>query len=375
MKDSTLQNGAFLLALVAVSAAFLFLLRPFYAAIFWAAALAVLFWPIHQSILARMPGRPSLASLASLLVCVLIAIIPIWLIALSVVQEIAQMYARYTQDGGSLSGQLREIGARTPPWMLEWLQRLGIDNMAGLQERAAQAAAQALQFVATQAVSIGQNTMQVLVTLAVMLYLLFFFFRDGERIVGLLERAIPMENAYIEGLAGRFTSVVKATIRGNLIVAMAQGGLGGVLFWAVGVPGAVLWGVVMTFLSLLPAVGAWLVWGPVAIWLLATGAIARGLVVIVVGALVIGVIDNLLRPILVGRETRMPDYLVLLSTLGGLAMFGLTGFVAGPMIAALFMAMWGFFISRRHPEPVALAGQDAAAPGPEPSGQIGRAHV
>ena len=372
MKDSTLQNGAFLLALVAVSAAFLFLLRPFYAAIFWAAALAVLFWPIHQSILARMPGRPSLASLASLLVCVLIAIIPIWLIALSVVQEIAQMYARYTQDGGSLSGQLREIGARTPPWMLEWLQRLGIDNMAGLQERAAQAAAQALQFVATQAVSIGQNTMQVLVTLAVMLYLLFFFFRDGERIVGLLERAIPMENAYIEGLAGRFTSVVKATIRGNLIVAMAQGGLGGVLLWGVGVPGAGMGGAGMTFLSLLPAVGAWLVWGPVAIWLLATGAIARGLVVIVVGALVIGVIDNLLRPILVGRETRMPDYLVLLSTLGGLAMFGLTGFVAGPMIAALFMAMWGFFISRRHPEPVALAGQDAAAPGPEPSGPPAR---
>jgi predicted PurR-regulated permease PerM len=349
MKDSTLQNGAFLLALTAVSVAFLFLLRPFYSAIFWAAALAVLFWPIQQAILARMPGRRTLASLSTLLICVLIVIIPIWLISMSVIQEVAQMYARFTQDGGTLGEQLRGIGARTPPWALEWLQRLGIDNMAALQDRAAQAAAQALQFVATQAVSIGQNTLQVLVTIAIMLYLLFFFFRDGERIVGLIEKALPMERAYIDGLAGRFTSVVKATIRGNLIVAMVQGGLGGILFWAVGVPGAVLWAVVMTFLSMLPAVGAWLVWGPVAIWLLATGSIAKGLVVIVVGAVVIGLIDNILRPILVGRETRMPDYLVLLSTLGGLAMFGLTGFVAGPMIAALFMALWGFFISRRHP--------------------------
>lgn len=373
MKDSTLQNGAFLLALVAVSAAFLFLLRPFYAAIFWAAALAVLFWPIHQRILARMPHRPSLASLATLLICVLIVIIPLWLITMSVVNELGQTYSRFTQEGGSLGEQLRGLGLRTPPWLLEWLPRLGIDNMAVLQERAAQAGAQALQFLAARAVGIGQNTLQVLVTLAVMLYLLFFFFRDGERIVELLERAIPMQSAYIDSLAGRFTSVVKATIRGNLIVAMVQGGLGGVLFWAVGVPGAVLWAVVMTFLSLLPAVGAWLVWGPVAIWLLATGEIARGVVVIVVGAVVIGLIDNLLRPILVGRETRMPDYLVLLSTLGGLAMFGLTGFVAGPMIAALFMAMWGFFISRRHASPAAGPGParpEVPAPGvQEPPGQ------
>lgn len=348
MNDSALQNRAFLLALAAVSVAFLILLRPFYSAIFWAAALAVLFWPAHQWILAKMPARPMLAALCTLLICVLIVIIPIWLIASSVVQELADVYNRFTREGGSLGDQLRDLGTRIPPWAYEWMQRLGIENMAALQERAAQVATQALQFLATQAVNIGQNTLQGVVTFVAMLYLLFFFFRDGERIISLLEKAIPMEATYIDSLAARFSSVVKATIRGNLIVAVVQGGLGGILFWAVGVPGAVLWAVVMTFLSLLPAVGAWLVWGPVAIYLLATGSIARGLVVVVVGAVVIGLIDNILRPILVGRETRMPDYLVLLSTLGGLAMFGLTGFVAGPMIAALFMAMWGFFISRRN---------------------------
>ena len=360
MPDSTLQNRGFLIALVAVSIAFLVLLRPFYTPIFWAAALAVLFWPTHAWLLARMPRRPALAALATLLVCLLIVIIPIWLITMSVVQEVAHFYAKLTQDGGTLATQLRGFGARVPPWAYEWLQRFGIDSMAGLQERAAQVAAQALQFLATRAVSIGQNTLQVLVGFAIMLYLLFFFFRDGERIVGLLEKAIPMDSAYVGTLAAKFTSVVKATIRGNLIVAAVQGAMGGILFWAVGVQGAVLWAVVMGFLSLLPAVGAWLVWGPVAIYLLATGEVLKGVIVIAVGAGVIGLVDNILRPILVGRETRMPDYLVLLSTLGGLAMFGLTGFVAGPMIAALFIALWDFFITRQ-------TAADAMAPAPDPA--------
>lgn len=362
MTSSSLQNRGFTIALVAVSIAFLALLRPFYTAIFWAAALAVLFWPTHARILARMPARPTLAALCTLLVCLLIVIIPIWLIAMSVVQEMAHLYTRLSQEGGGFGEQLRGLGGRVPPWTYEWLQRLGIDDMAALQERAAQLAAQALQFVATRAVSIGQNTLQVLVTFVIMLYLLFFCFRDGERIVGLLEKAIPMESGYVGTLAAKFTSVVKATIRGNLIVASVQGAMGGILFWAVGVPGALLWAVVMTFLSLLPAVGAWLVWGPVAVYLLATGAVAKGVVVVAVGAGVIGLVDNLLRPVLVGRETRMPDYLVLLSTLGGLAMFGLTGFVAGPMIAALFIAMWDFFITRLHPPEAAQPAPPEAPP-------------
>lgn len=369
MNDITLQNRAFAIALIAVSIGFLALLKPFYTAIFWAAALAVLFWPTHQRILARMPSRPMLAATCTLLICLLIVIIPIWLIAMSVVQEVASFYVRFTQDGSTLGDHVRGIGGRIPPWAHEWLERFGMDDMAGLQDRLSQVAGQALQFVATRAVSIGQNTLQVVVTFVLMLYLLFFFFRDGARIVELLEKAIPMERAYIGSLAEKFTSVVKATIRGNLIVACVQGAIGGVLFWAVGVPGALLWAVVMTFLSLLPAVGAWLVWAPVAIWLLATGSVIKGVIVIAVGAGVIGLIDNLLRPILVGRETRMPDYLVLLSTLGGLAMFGLTGFVAGPMIAALFIAMWDFFITRRNaPVPAPMPSPAPAAEDPPQRG-------
>jgi predicted PurR-regulated permease PerM len=126
-------------------------------------------------------------------------------------------------------------------------------------------------------------------------------------------------------------------------VAIAQGTLGGLAFWFLGVQGALLWAVLMAFLSLLPAVGAALIWGPVALYFLATGRIWQGLVLVFVGVFVIGLVDNILRPILVGKDTQMPDYIVLMSTIGGMALFGINGFVIGPVIAALFMAAWSLF--------------------------------
>jgi predicted PurR-regulated permease PerM len=124
---------------------------------------------------------------------------------------------------------------------------------------------------------------------------------------------------------------------------MVQGALGGFIFWALDIPGPVLWGVVMTVLSLIPIVGASLIWLPVGLYLLATGATTDGIILIAFGAIVIGLVDNILRPILVGRDTKMPDYLILLSTLGGFSVFGMTGFVLGPLIAALFLTFWEIF--------------------------------
>ena len=139
--------------------------------------------------------------------------------------------------------------------------------------------------------------------------------------------------------------MIRATVKGNVLVAAAQGALGGLIFWFLGVQAPLLWAVLMAFLSLLPAVGAALVWAPVAIYFLVTGAIWQGVVLIAFGVLVIGLVDNVLRPILVGKDTKMPDYVVLLSTLGGMALFGLNGFVIGPVIAALFIAAWDLFAS------------------------------
>ncbi|MEO5670916.1 MAG: AI-2E family transporter, partial [Ramlibacter sp.] len=136
-------------------------------------------------------------------------------------------------------------------------------------------------------------------------------------------------------------------VKGNVIVALVQGTLGGLAFWALGIQGALLWGSLMALLSLLPAVGAALVWGPVAAYLLSTGAVWQAVALTVWGVLVIGLVDNILRPILVGKETRMPDYLVLIATLGGLAVFGLNGFVIGPVIAAIFLVTWDIFVEVR----------------------------
>src|SRR5690606_13538687 len=181
-----------------------------------------------------------------------------------------------------------------------------------------------------------------------MLYLLFFLLREGKSLVELMVRALPMGDDRERMLFAKFAEVTRATVKGNMVVAIVQGSLGGIIFWILGIPGALLWAVVMAFCSLIPAVGAAIIWAPVAIYLLATGNYIQGIILVAFGAVVIGLVDNILRPILVGRDTKLPDYVVLLSTLGGLALFGINGFVIGPLIAALFFAFWGIFMREIH---------------------------
>ncbi|MND99148.1 putative inner membrane protein [compost metagenome] len=158
---------------------------------------------------------------------------------------------------------------------------------------------------------------------------------------------MPLAEQQKRRLQLKFNRVVRATVKGNLLVAVTQGALGGIIFWILDIPSALVWGVLMAFLSLLPAVGAGIVWAPVAVYFVATGAFWQGAVLAAYGVFVIGLVDNVLRPILVGKDTKMPDYLILVSTLGGLAVFGLNGFVIGPLIAALFMSSWAIFVSTK----------------------------
>src|SRR5690606_15255447 len=205
------------------------------------------------------------------------------------------------------------------------------------------------QYLATQAFNIGQDTFQFLVSFGIMLYLLFFLLRDGSLLSARLRAAIPLSDSRKIHLLRKFTTVIRATVKGNIAVAAAQGALGGVIFYILGIQGPVLWGVVMAFLSLLPAIGAGLVWAPVAIYFLVSGEVWQGVALALYGVLVIGMVDNVLRPLLVGKDTKMPDYVVLISTLGGMALFGLNGFVIGPLIAALFIACWALFSSDQRP--------------------------
>lgn len=349
--QTQLEQKAFLLLLALVSVAFFWLLLPFYGAVFWAVILAIVFQPLQRNLEWRFGTRSNLAAFLSVMVCIVIAIIPMSLILGALIREGTELVSQVQSGAIDPSSVLGNLQDSLPPWAQHWLDRFGIDNFEAARERLVELLRQASQAIASRALSIGQDTLRLFVSAGIMLYVLFFLFRDGRLIARNVRSAMPLSEEYNAQLTTRFAAVVRATVKGNIVIAVIQGTIGGVAFWLLGVKGALLWGTLMTFLSLLPAVGAALVWAPAAAYLILSGAIGKGIVLIVVGTLVIGLVDNLLRPVLVGRDTRMPDYVVLISTLGGISIFGINGFVIGPAIAALFVAAWALFSVTEQPAP------------------------
>lgn len=332
-----------MLLLVAASLALIAILLPFYAAIMWGLILALLFTPLQRWLLPRVGSRPTVAAIGTLLVVVIIVILPLTLVMLALAQQAAWVYQQL--QSGELNPALYFHRAfdRLPGWVTAVLDRLGLVNFATLQRRLTAAMAQGSQLVATQVFSLGQNTFDFLVSLFIALYLAFFLIRDGRAVVHTIGSVVPLAPAHRQQLWTKFAIVVKSTVKGNLLVAAIQGALGGLAFWVLGVSGALLWAVLMAALSLVPAVGAAIVWLPVAVYFLLTDAIWQGVSLAAWGLLVIGLVDNLLRPMLVGKDTLMPDYVVMISTVGGMAMFGINGFVLGPLIAAMFIAAWNIY--------------------------------
>ncbi|MGE7993524.1 AI-2E family transporter [Pseudomonas sp. NPDC089554] len=343
MNQDALQNKALAVLLALVSIAFVWILLPYYGAIFWAVILAILFAPMQRRLVLRFDRRRNLAAGVTLATCLLIAVLPVIVISILLVQEGALLYQRIESGQLDIAGYIELGKDMLPAFAQRWLDNLGMGNLDGLREKITEWATQGSQFLATQAFSFGQGTFEFLVSFGIMLYLLFFFLREGAELARKVRQAVPLPEQQKRRLQLKFSRVVRATVKGNLLVAITQGALGGLIFWVLGIPSVVVWAVLMAFLSLLPAVGAGIVWAPVAAYFLLTGAIWQGVVLTAFGVLVIGLVDNLLRPILVGKDTRMPDYLILISTLGGLAVFGLNGFVIGPLIAALFVSSWTIF--------------------------------
>jgi predicted PurR-regulated permease PerM len=266
-------------------------------------------------------------------------------VSTALVQEAAGIYQKMKAGEINFGQYFRQVFDTLPAWAHNLLERFGLTDFEAVQAAFSENALKASQFLASQALTFGQGTFDFLVSFFIMLYLLFFLLRDGDAIMARMREAIPLRRSQQRELLDKFNVVIRATVKGNLVVAIVQGILGGLIFWILDIRGALLWGVLMAVLSLLPAVGTALVWGPVAIWLLATGSLTQGIILIAFGVLVIGLVDNVLRPILVGKDTKMPDYVVLISTLGGLAVFGVTGFIIGPVIAAVFIAAWDIFSS------------------------------
>ncbi|MGE4371966.1 MAG: AI-2E family transporter [Xanthobacter sp.] len=343
MTRTKIYELGFLATITLVTVAFIMLILPYYGAVLWAVILAILFNPLQNRLVQLTGGRRNVAAILSVLACICIVVIPGTLIMASLAQEATGLYERIGNRQFAPGPALNQLQNSLPDFVRHGLDALDLGNISEIEAKLTSFFLQASQIIATKAVTIGQNTAQFIISLGVMLYLLFFLFRDGRRLIDNLRRASPLEEHHTDHILEKFSSVVKATVKGNVIIAIIQGAIGGVTFWLLGIQAALLWAVLMAILSLLPAVGSALIWVPTALYLALTGDYLKAGILLAVGVLIISMIDNFLRPPLVGRGTMLPDYAVLISTLGGLSMVGMNGFVIGPLIVALFVAVWSLF--------------------------------
>jgi predicted PurR-regulated permease PerM len=346
--DSPAWQGKALVWLVlGITVLFAVVLSPLAGAISWAVFIAVVFAPLQERAARRTHGRRGWAAFGTLVLIVVSVLLPMALLGASITHEAAAFYARFKSGEIQLAEYFQRMVAVLPDWARNALTRNGIEDLAALQHKLAQALGRSGDALTARVFVIGQGTLDFVLQFFVMLYLLFFLLRDGPALSAAAARTLPLASQHTRRMLDQFATVVRATVKGNVLVALVQGALGWLAFWFLDINAALLWGAVMALLSLLPAVGAALVWAPVAIYLMTTGSIWEGLGLVAWGVLVIGLVDNVLRPILVGKETRLPDWLVLVATLGGLSVFGPGGFVIGPVIAALFISGWEILTDER----------------------------
>jgi predicted PurR-regulated permease PerM len=350
LNSPSLQGKALLGLVLVVTVLFAVVLSPMSGAISWALFIAIVFSSLQERSVRALHGKRGWAAFATLVVIIVSVLLPMALLSVSVAHEASAFYQRFRSGDIQLAEYFQKMVGALPEWVRGWLVRFGIDDLPAAQGKMAEALGRSSNALTQHVFKIGQGTLDFVVSFFVMLYLLYFFLRDGRALSQQAAKAMPLAPDHTRRILRQFATVVRATVKGNVVVALVQGALGWLAFWFLDITGALLWGAVMAILSLLPAVGAAMVWGPVALYLLTTGSVASGLGLVAWGVLVIGLVDNVLRPILVGKDTRLPDWLVLIATLGGLAVFGLNGFVIGPAIAAVFIVTWEIFSEARQEE-------------------------
>lgn len=332
---------AFLLLLVAlISLLFLLVIQRFLLAVFLAAVLAGMAYPLYRWILRKVRGRRALASIATLLVLVLGVALPLAGFLALVAAEAVQVSQGSGEWFEAQSGRLEELRALAE--RLPFADRL-IPDSESLAEQFRDIASRTGTALMGTVAAATRGTMSFFLQLFVLLYAMFFFLLDGPAILRKILYYMPLAPAEEEALLERFVSVTRATLKGSILIGVIQGGLGGLAFWVLGVPGPAFWGTVMVVLSVIPAVGAALVWVPAVGYLLLVDRLGAAIALLVWGALVVSTVDNFLRPRLVGRDAKMSDLLILLSTLGGIFVFGAMGFIVGPIVAALFVAIWDIY--------------------------------
>jgi predicted PurR-regulated permease PerM len=314
-----------------------------------AAILAGLMYPVYRRFAAALRGRRALASLLTLLVMFFGVFGPLATLAGIVVQQaiglmdtVGPALKPFIDDPDRIRRELTVIPglSRIEPFMPQ------------IAERSAEIVSGVGSFLVNRITAATSGTVVFLLDFAILLYAMFFFFLHGRSWIRTVLSYLPFSEEDGQRLLDRFVSVTRATVKGTLFIGAIQGTINGIAFWVVGLPAPAFWGAVMIILSVVPAIGGALVWVPAAIWLAVTGRLAQAVVLVVLCGAVSGSVDNILRPRLVGRDTRMPDLLILVSTLGGLGFFGAIGFIVGPLVTALFLTLWQILGELYRPAPL-----------------------
>lgn len=351
-----LQRVFIVLLALGVSVIFIWMIRGFLSPLFMAAVFAMFLHPVHRMLKPITFGSSSAAAGIVLVLAVFVVLIPLTAILALVADQAVQVtstVAPWIQDQIRL---IREGGIEALPSWLPFRESLA-PYQQDITSQAAQFASNAGGWLVDGLRKATSGTFGAFLDLVVMLFALFFFLTRGPSLSEHGLKLMPMPREDRELLVDRAMSTIRATVKGTFVIAIIQGTLTGVALAIAGVPGALFWATVTTVLSVIPGIGPPLVWGPAGIWLIASGNYVAGGLLIAWGALVVGLIDNLLRPRLVGQDAKLPDLMILISTLGGLTLFGAVGIIVGPMIAALFSSIWYLYaqsyaplLSEDHPE-------------------------
>lgn len=340
--ETRIHRYAFFTLLIIISALLFWITKPYLLAIFWAIVLAITFNPINQWLARKIKWNGIRTSL-SVLIVALILIVPVTFLGNLVLKETSNLYDKLADD--ALSGTT--IRKNATPFIEKIENNKYIAPLIGdtktLEAEINRVVRSGIQYLTQNFFTFTQNVVHLALVLFIMMYTLAYIFKDGTRLRTKIIDTLPLDNQKTNTLFKKFASITRATVKGTFFVAFIQGLIGGILFLIAGIPAPVLWGCVIMVVSIIPAVGTGIIWFPAGLILLATGNYAGGLAVLIGGALVISVVDNILRPRLVGKDTELPDTLILLTTLGGITTFGIAGVILGPLIAGFFVATWEMF--------------------------------
>ena len=339
MQIKNLNIYFFFVILLSISVAAFFLFQPFLTAIIMAAVLAATFHNPYQY-LVKKTKRPHISSLLTCLLVLFVIVLPVVAITGLVANEINGAYQRIVAEDNFYQNHIAsslEVLKNS-----KFSQSMNINDFfdqGQISKSVERISSGALAFIQR----VYQNVVGSVLWIFVMFFTLYYFLVESKTIIKKIMYLSPLKDEYETVLTGKFSSMVRATLKGTLIVGVIQGTLGGMMFAIAGVPSFVIWGIIMIGLSIIPAIGSALVWAPVGIIMIFMGNIWQGIFILVFGTVVISFIDNVLRPKLVGGDTAIHPLLVFFATLGGIISFGLLGFIIGPVIMALFLTLWDIY--------------------------------